>query len=131
MTNSIRIGIAALGLVALCNSMAADFDGSKLLICAPVVALDCTAGAPCQGGTPEEIGAPPFLRIDFGKKLVIGKQRSAPIALVEKSESQVLIQGTELGYGWAIAIDQQGGRMSASLTDREGVFILFGECTPD
>ncbi len=131
MTNSIRIGIAALGLVAVCNSMAADFDGSKRLICAPVVAMDCTAGAPCQGGTPEEIGAPAFLRIDFAKKSVIGTKRNAPISSIEKSESQVLIQGTELGFGWAMAIDQQDGRMSASLTDRKGVFILFGECTPD
>jgi len=129
MTISVRIGIAALGLGAACNSMAADFDDTKLLICAPVEAVDCTPGKPCQVGTPEQIGAPPFIRIDFGKKVVVGTQRDSPITSSEKSETQLLIQGTELGYGWAIAIDRQAGRMSATLTDREGVFVLFGECT--
>jgi len=129
MTISVRIGIVALSLAAACSSMAADFDDTKLLLCAPVEAVDCTPGSPCQVGTPEQIGAPRFIRIDFGKKLVVGTQRDSPITSIEKNESQLLVQGTELGYGWAIAIDRQGGRMSATLTDREGVFVLFGECT--
>jgi len=130
MTISVRIGIAALGLAAAWGAVAADFDGSKALICAPVEALDCTAGAPCQKGNPDDIGAPAFVRLDFGKKIVIGPQRNTPISVLEKSDSELLAQGTEQGYGWTIAVDVKSGRMSATLTDREGVFVLFGSCTP-
>jgi hypothetical protein len=130
MAISVRMGLAALGMAAAWSAAGADFDGSKALICAPVEALDCTAGAPCQKSIPDAIGAPAFVRIDFAKKIVIGTQRNTPIGLLEKSESELLAQGTELGYGWTIAVDAVSGRMSATLTDREGVFILFGACTP-
>ena len=130
MTPSVRVGLAALALAASWTSVAADFDGSKTILCAPVEAMDCTPGAVCQRGTPDDIGAPQFIRIDFGKKMVIGPKRSTPIASIEKDEAQVLLQGSELGYGWSIAVDQQSGRMSATLTDHEGAFVLFGSCTP-
>jgi hypothetical protein len=130
MTVSVRIGLATLALVAAWTSTAADFDGSKMIICAPVEALDCTPGAACERGIPSDIGAPAFIRIDFAKKVVIGPKRSSPITSMEKGESQVLLQGNEMGYGWSIAVDQEGGQMSATLTNRDGAFVLFGSCTP-
>jgi hypothetical protein len=130
MTMSARIGLAALALAASWSSTAADFDGSKMIICAPVEAMDCTPGAACGRGIPSDIGAPAFLRIDFSKKVVIGPKRTSPITSMEKSESQVLLQGSELGYGWSIAVDQESGQMSATLTNRDGAFVLFGSCTP-
>jgi hypothetical protein len=33
-------------------------------------------------------------------------------------------------FGWMLALDQESGTMTASLVNREGVFILFGSCTP-
>jgi hypothetical protein len=130
MTISVRIGLATLALAATWASTAADFDGSKTIICAPVEAMDCTPGTACQRGIPSDIGAPAFIRIDFGKKVVIGPKRNSPITSIEKNESQVLLQGNELGYGWSIAVDQEGGQMSATLTNRDGAFVLFGSCTP-
>jgi len=130
MTLSVRIGLAALAVAASWTSAAADFDGSKTIICAPVEAMDCTPGAVCERGEPDDIGAPAFIRIDFGKKMVVGPKRSTPIASIEKNEVQVLLQGSELGYGWSIAVDQQSGHLSATLTDHEGAFVLFGSCTP-
>jgi len=130
MTNTVRFGFATFALSAAWAAAAADFDGSRAIICAPIEAMDCSPGAVCTRGTPDDIGAPAFMRIDFGKKVVIGPKRSTPIVSIEKDETQVVIQGYELGYGWAIAVDQQDGRMSATLTNREGAFVLFGPCTP-
>ena len=130
MTISVRIGLSVLALAASAISTAADFDGSKMIICAPVEAMDCSPGAVCERGIPNDIGAPAFIRIDFGKKVVVGPKRTSPITSIEKSEAQVLIQGSELGYGWSIAVDQEDGQMSATLTNREGAFVLFGSCTP-
>lgn len=109
---------------------AGDFDGSKRLICAPVLAVDCAVGEDCTRGTPDAIGAPSFIRIDFEKKAVVGTQRTSPIQAMETSAAQLLLQGQELGYGWTIAIDATTGRMTATLVDREGAFVLSGSCTP-
>ena len=128
--NSVRIALAALGVAAASAAAAGDFDGSKLLLCAPVEAIDCVPGVPCVGDTPGEIGAPAFMRIDVAKKVVIGPKRTAPIASVEKTETHVLLQGVELGHAWAIALEQESGQMTATLTNGDGAFVLFGSCTP-
>ena len=59
---------------------------------------------------------------------MIGPKRSSPILLVDKSEGQLVLQGFELGYGWVIAIDQETGKMSTTLANRVGAFVLFGAC---
>ena len=124
----LAVGIGVLGLGAA-PTMAGDYDGSKLLICAPVQAFDCAPGEDCAKGLPEEIGAPAFMRIDVANKAVIGPKRTTTIQLMDKSDTQLVLQGTELGYGWVIAVDQETGRMTATLADREGAFVLFGACT--
>ena len=121
-------------VAALCStaalSVAADFDGSKALICATLEAHDCDAGDTCQRGLPETVGAPQFLRIDFAKKQILGPQRSTPIRLFDGGKEQVLIQGTEMGFGWTMALDSTSGKLNATLVNRDGVFVVFGTCTP-
>ena len=121
-------GLGVLSLLVASPVRAGDFDGSRPFICAPVQAFDCGPGEDCMKGLPEEIGAPSFMRIDVANKAVIGPKRTSPILLVDKSEGQLVLQGFELGYGWVIAIDQETGKMSATLANREGAFVLFGAC---
>ena len=109
---------------------AGDFDGSKVLICAPVEAIDCAPGEACRKGAPAHAGLPAFIRIDIAKMVMIGPKRTSPIASIERSEQQILLQGTELGSAWTIALDQNSGEMSGSLVNREEVFVIFGSCTP-
>lgn len=130
MTRFLRITATAFAALAAATATAGDFDGSKLLICAPVEAMDCTAGEACIRGRPADIGAPAFMRIDVARKAILGPKRSSPILFVDKNDDQVLLQGTELGYGWTVALDQTDGSMTATLVDRNGVFVLFGSCTP-
>lgn len=123
--------VVAIGIMWFAGvpALASDFDGSRVLLCASVQAFDCAAGEDCDKGLPEDIGAPAFMRIDVPNKAVIGPKRTSPILLVDKSEGQLLLQGTELGYGWVIALDQETGKMTATLANREGAFVLFGACT--
>ena len=130
MTKRFRIAIAAAGCAAASVVAAADFDGSKPLLCASHVAIECTPGALCLQGTPFDMGAPAFMRIDFAGKIVAGPERTSPITAIEKSDTQLLIQGTELGFAWAIALDQASGSMVATATDRDGAFVIHGACTP-
>ena len=121
---------AAAILLSLQTVSAADFDGSKKLICATTVAMDCVAGRECVKGSPGEIGAPKFLSIDFAQKTVGGPKRSTAIAFMDKGEDQITLQGNELGFGWTIALGQDDGDIVATLVNRDGAFLLFGSCTP-
>lgn len=120
----------ALTCVALTAS-AADFDGSRPLICAPVEAMDCTTGLDCIKGQPLDIGAPQFMRIDFEKRVVVGTERTTPFLHFEDTNGQLLLQGTELGFGWTLVIDQTTGNLFGSLANRNGIFVLAGACTPN
>jgi hypothetical protein len=124
-----RVGLALVATLVALPVHAADFDGSKPLICAPVEALDCGPRDGCDKSIPEEIGAPAFFRIDFAGKALVGPKRTAAIERMEKTEEQILLQGTELGYAWTVVLDATTGRMASSLANRDGVFVLFGACT--
>jgi hypothetical protein len=111
---------------------AADFDGSKPLVCANVEAVECDAAGEgdCKRSNPAAIDAPMFLRIDFAKKVIVGRTVTTPIARMEENAGQLLLQGSELEFGWTMALDTTTGMYSTAITDREGVITLFGACTP-
>jgi hypothetical protein len=122
--------VAALVLLMVGTASAGDFDGSKLLICATVEAIDCAPGEECTKGRPDDIGAPQFLRIDFAQQVIVGPKRTTPIRFMDTSDDQILLQGMELGFGWTLALDQDSGMMTVTLVNREGGVVLFGSCTP-
>ncbi|MBK7022235.1 MAG: hypothetical protein IPH41_01520 [Sulfuritalea sp.] len=123
--NRVLLSLSLLAVPAL----AADFDGSKPLLCATQSALDCARGDDCAAGLPEEIGAPSFMRIDLAKKSVIGPQTTTEILLQDKSGKQLLLQGREGGFGWTIVVDQPSGELTVTLTNRNGAYVLYGACT--
>jgi hypothetical protein len=125
-----RAGLLAAALLLSTQAYAEDFDGSKPLICAPVEAIDCAPGQDCVRGTPDDIGAPSFIRIDFAGKTITSAKRTTPIESSADTGNQLLLRGTELGYGWTLALDHASGKMSATLTDTDGAFVMFGSCTP-
>jgi hypothetical protein len=122
--------MAVLALMTYGAAAAGDFDGSKLLICAPVEAMDCAPGEGCVKERPEDVGAPNFLRIDVANKVIVGPKQTTPILLMDKSDDQILLQGKELGYAWTLVLDQESGTMTVTLVNREAAFVLFGPCTP-
>lgn len=124
--------VALLLVVGSSSQVAAQettVDLSKPLICATVEAIDCGAGDGCDKGGPAEFGAPNFMRIDLQKKAVVGPKRTSAIHYMDKNEDRVTLQGTELGFAWTLVVDKQG-KMTATLADQAGVFVLFGSCTP-
>jgi hypothetical protein len=124
----IRAALAICASFGIPATYAADMP--QQLMCATVEALDCEAGSSCLRGLPSEMGAPPFMRIDLDKKVVAGPRRSTPIVSMERNADSLLLQGTEIGYGWTLAVDTRQGTMAATLVNREGAFVLFGSCTP-
>ena len=122
--------MAALALItAASEAFAADFDGSKPLICATVDAHACDPGETCLRGLPEFVGMPQFMRMDFAGQTISGPKRTTPIRFIDKGPDQLLLQGTELGYAWTIVIDKEDGSMTVSLLNRDEAYVVFGNCT--
>ena len=107
---------------------AADFDGSKPLICATVEATECLADLDCETGTPNEMGAPNFMRLDFAAKTVSGPKRTTKILDLQKSPEQLTLRGSELGFAWTMVVDAEGA-MTATMAGRSVAFVMFGSCT--
>jgi hypothetical protein len=103
-------------------------NGNERLICATVEAISCQRGEPCTKGLAEDIGAPQFMRIDLGKKEIIGPVRTSPIRQMDMAEEQITLQGAELGMGWTIAIDRWTGTMAVTLVRIDTAFVVFGAC---
>ena len=122
----------ALGALPFLTSaaLAADFDGSKPLICSTISAVDCMRGLECLPGLPEDIGAPAFMRLDFAKKAVVGPKSTSPILLQEKTSTQMLLQGREGSYAWTMAIEADSGELTLTFVSRATAYVLFGNCTP-
>jgi hypothetical protein len=129
MKSLARFAILLAGL-PMASAHASDFDGSKRLICAPVIAMDCLSDGKCSRELPAEIGAPAFMRIDFAKKVVVGQKRTTPIMHSDKSDQQLMLQGVEMGLAWTIVIDTTDGAMMVSMVDSGGAYVLSGSCTP-
>jgi hypothetical protein len=120
-------------IIALCAMAVPVFaqqtiQGKELLICATVEAISCQRGETCTKGLAEDIGAPQFMRIDLGKKEIIGPVRTSPIRQMDMAEEQITLQGAELGMGWTIAIDRWTGTMAVTLVRIDTAFVVFGAC---
>lgn len=122
--------ISAISAISAIPAFAADFDGTKPLICAPVDAVNLLPGEEIVKSRPSDAGAPSFLRVDFANKMITGPRQVTPIKYMEKNERQILLQGTELGFGWTLALDLQDGAMTVTFADRTGAVVLSGSCTP-
>lgn len=122
-------------------AVAADFDGSKTLICTPIDAAECLLGPTCLSVTMDDLNLPQFFTLDFKAKQLRGRVPSGTVEKttiqnVRKVDGRTILQGAENGRGWSIVINQNSGRMSATVAalsenDERVGFVMLGSCTPD
>jgi hypothetical protein len=129
MDKLVRFGLLAAAALPL-YAGAADFDGSRPLVCATTDAVDVTSAQDIVKARPADLGAPSFLRLDIAHNRIIGPKRTSPIRLIENDAQQIVMQGTEAGFGWTIALDKQNGNMTLAFADRAHAVVLTGACTP-
>jgi hypothetical protein len=128
--------IILLGVVVLLlpwNASAADFDGSKPLICALMGNFECDSDG-CQRVTAEGINLPQFLRLDFKEKKVTtireGNQvRTTRIERLDRLVGSLFLQGLENGLAWSLVISETDGKMTLTMTGDQVGFMVFGACT--
>lgn len=135
-----RLGIATgpwllfLFCAATQPALAADFDGSKPLLCAMIEVFECGPDTGCESGTPESNGLSRFLRIDFDKKEVYTtKQEEAQASKIEKVDRAggvVFLSGTQNGRRWNLALTEATGYLVVTVAGDQVAFVIFGACTP-
>ena len=97
--------------VALCVCItshpvaAADFDGSKPLLCAVIEFLECAPGEGCQRGLPQSVNIPRFLKINFKEKTISGKRPSGELVTTSiehmvQIDGKLILQGVQNGKAW-------------------------------
>ena len=125
---TIGCAVPAAGLAA-----AADFDGSRNLLCAPTDLVECGGAGECQRLTAEELNIPQFFTVDFKKKQMSGKLENGEVTTtaiqnVAKHEGRTILQGAENGRAWSMVIGQMTGDMTAAIAGDGTGFVLFGVC---
>jgi hypothetical protein len=127
--------VAAL-LAASGQAMAADFDGSKPLICALVETVDCSQDGSCSNGSSPELDLPIFIEVDVGAGMIKGRRHdggpdlSAPISNATQQATTLTLHGAQNERAWNVVISKTDGKMTATVADVEFGFLLFGTCTP-
>jgi hypothetical protein len=130
---SLTLGFC-LGLVPY-SLAAAAYDGSVPLLCAVIEVFDCQGGGECLRGTADSVNLPQFVKINFAEKTLSTptggeNNRVTPIKNVERVDGNVILQGVEGSRAWSMVIAKQTGKISATVSDDQVGFVVFGACTP-
>jgi hypothetical protein len=128
------VGLLFFLCVSAQPALAADFDGSKPLVCAMITAFECGPDSGCESGTPESNGLSRFLRIDFDKKEICttksAEEQTSSIEKTERAGGLVLLSGTKNGRGWNLSITEATGYLVLTVAGDQVAFVVFGACTP-
>lgn len=115
---------------------AADFDGSKPFLCAVTEAIECDEENGCSQGTVESMDIPQFVRVDLKRKKISAnrkvegeERREAKIINFVRTDGALIMQGTQGHRGWSMVVGERSGKMSASVSEDQVGFLLFGACT--
>ncbi len=109
---------------------AEDFDGSRPFDCTPLQGHDCLPDQKeCKALEPRLEKSTDF-KFDVQKKQVWSPYRNAelPIQHVSKNTASLVMQGTTLDVAWSGTVHLKTGRMTVVIADREGAYVVFGQC---
>ena len=117
------------------SAFAGDFDGSKPLICAALVAIACQSNGECKQGTVESLNIPQFFWVDVAAKTVgerdpDGQIRTSVIQSVTQSDTYLVLQGSKESLGWSGTISKTSGKLTLSGSKGSSAMVVYGACTP-
>ena len=124
-----------LGMTSYLPLAAAAYDGSVPLLCAVIEVFDCQAGADCQHGMAESVNLPQFVKVNFAEKTLSTPEqgehtRVTPMTRVDSADGNMILQGVEGSRAWSMVITKDTGKMTATVSDHQVGFVVFGACLP-
>lgn len=137
-----KITISLIALLPFSLAAAADFDGSKPLLCSSVTVNECSPDGTCESVSARDVNAPDFFRVDVRKKTVTGtaggtdrpsnKIDSADVLggllFVQGKAANPETAGADEGLAWSVAIDTESGYMVLTAAGHAAAFVIFGSC---
>ena len=136
INNRLRAAGAIAALALAGSATAADFDGSRNLICAAIDVVACTEasqGPVCMQGHSRTFDIAEFFAINFSEKEIratgVSSEAVSPIMNQEKTETQIVMQGVENNRGWSAILDRADGTLTLSTVGRDVSYMIFGACT--
>lgn len=111
------------------TAIAAPLDGSAPILCAVHSVTECEGGG-CDKSTAEEVQVPPFVRIDVQQRLLssVDGARTSPIAQNHRTNGRLMLQGMQNQRVWGLVINEQTGRMWATVGEDDGAIVVSGAC---
>jgi hypothetical protein len=110
-------------------AIAAPLDGSAPMLCAIHQVIDCEADN-CERTPREEAQVPPFIRIDVQRRVLssVDGARTSPISQTNRTNGRLMLQGTQNQRVWGAVINEESGRMWATVGEGVGAIVLSGAC---
>jgi hypothetical protein len=114
---------------SVCPAQAAD---DNRLLCAITEVVECDSLGECAKLEAEEVGLPDFLIVDLESKKI---KEATTVSLRESSfashspvEGITILSGVDGMRGWSAVLSSENTRVTASVSDEEAGFIVFGHC---
>ena len=107
-------------------------DTASPLLCSVIKVSEYAVEEGCTEGTAESFDIPQFIKFNFKEKIVSevgisGKNRKSKIMNLVESNNQLVMQGVENNRSWSAVIGEDG-KMTATVSDSEFGFVIFGAC---
>ena len=122
-------GLAGLGMLPAAV-VAAPLDGSAPMLCALSSVVECSRGGDCERSTVEDAQVPPFVRINVQQRVIgtVDGARTSPIATVQRANGRLMIQGAQNERVWGAVVNEETGRMTATVGEDDGALFISGTC---
>ncbi len=119
-----------MALVFSAFAAAADFDGSAPLTCTGLAGRDCNPGKAQCRELKAQTKTTPKLAIDPASKTIKTPYRTdvLPIQNSVLNDEQLQLQGTAEKFAWSAVIDRKTGKITVTVADRVGAYVIFGQC---
>jgi hypothetical protein len=105
---------------------------STPLLCAPGEPIQCENNGECTRVTIQSTRLPRFIRVDFAAQQLSGVAEGEKVITAIKNRQQLdgmlILQGTENGRGWSMAINEKSGEMTLTVSGDQVGFVVFGAC---
>jgi hypothetical protein len=120
----------AAALAAAAVATGATFDGSAPLSCRAQSGHDCLPASARCSPLKRETDIEPVFQIDFTGKTIHSPYRKSLLraAHVTTNAESIVMQGTDLAFAWSALINKTTGTLTVSVADREGAYVVFGQC---
>ena len=140
MKRTAIFGIAL--LLSACMPLAAwaaDFDGSRPILCSVTTVIECTPAVD-RTVSAESVGLPQFIMIDAARKQIWPavdreKKVTSVIKRVERLGGRLVLQGADEGIdkkreavSWTATIAENTGKFILTAAGEQAAFVVFGAC---